>query len=150
MEQTENTQIEEKDTQEVESEQEKTFTQDEVNDIVEKRLARERKRLGAVFNDPREEELSKKEREYEQKKTLVDMREYILDNDKNMGLLQFVDLSKGIEEAKKMYGKLEEEFKKCIAEEVDKRLRGGKPIKKAPQETIVVEDSEKIREAFKL
>ena len=71
MENEQNTQLEEN-TPEVQNTQEemqdqqpqvRTFTQEDVNRIVENRLAKERKRLGALFNDPRENEISKKESE---------------------------------------------------------------------------------------
>lgn len=149
LENTQSNNVEEQNTIEVEDVQEvKTFTQEEVNKIVENRLARERKKLGAMFNDPRESELSKKESEMSLKETKLDMREYLLENNKNLNLLKFIDLSKGKEQALKSYEELEECFNAEIEKEISKRLRGAATLKKAPQAESI--DDEATRKAFKL
>lgn len=63
-----------KNTQAKEESVQKTFTQDEVNAIIEKRLARERKK-GEATENPRETELSEKEKELAQREKKLLLKE---------------------------------------------------------------------------
>ena len=57
--------------------EEKTFTQEEVNKIVEKRLNRERQRLASAMGpaDPREIELAERERRATERELRIDAAE---------------------------------------------------------------------------
>lgn len=111
----------------------KTFTQDEVNKIVEKRLNRERQKLAGMLGpaDPREQAL----REREQAITEKELRSFVSETFKNenlpvdvLELINYTDkesCEKSIELVRKVYTA-------NVQDAVEARLRGGKPIKKAP------------------
>lgn len=146
------TQLEEQNTVEVEEMQEetKTFTQEDVNKIVERRLARERSRLSSLFNDPRETEISKKEKELNIKETSLEMKKHLLDNNKNLDLMKLVDLSNGTEKAMESLANIEKVLNDLVVAEVEKRVRGTEPpLKKAPAQ-VSEEEINQIRKEMGL
>lgn len=127
--------------------EEKKFTQEEVNDIVEKRLNRERKKLAGVLSveDPREAELSKRERAVEIKEIKADMKgvlmEYGLPEDA-LELLDYTD-KESCDKSMEVLKKVADAARQAA---IDKLLAGGKPLKRAPENTA----DQTIRGAFGL
>lgn len=158
MEELETTQIEEQNTVEVEEKQDmetKTFTQEEVNKIVEKRLARERSKLSSLFNDPREVEISKKEKELDIKETNIEMQKHLINNQKSLDLMKLIDCSNGMEKAMESLETIENIINELALKQIDEKIKGGEPMKKAPQGSIDSLDQEdqedkKIRKAMGL
>ena len=114
---------------------EKTFTQEEVNKIVEKRLNRERQRLAGVFNsgDPREAALAERERALTEKELRIDARETFRTEglpEEVLDLLNYTD-KESCDQSVELVRKV---FMSNVEEAVNKRLRGEKPLKIAPQE----------------
>lgn len=135
MEETEHTQTEEENVH-------KTFTQEEVNTIVEKRLARE-KRKGEVTEESKEAELSKKEKElFQREKTLL-LKEKALGRDIPNELIELISF----ENEKDLDNKLnilEKYIKKANA---TIKITGAIPAKAG---SILNETYDPVKEAFKL
>ena len=73
----------------------KTFTQDEVDKIVEKRLARERQKfenqLREYTGSPIERELSKREREVTKRELMADARGFLEEQGRPIEILELLD-----------------------------------------------------------
>lgn len=129
-EQTERTGADQENREEV-----KTFTQEEVNKIVEKRLNRERQKFASVLHegDPREAALSEREQAVIEKELRVDAKEIFRKEklpEEALELLNYTDkesCDQSIELVRKV-------FKANVDAEVGKRLRGGTPPKRVPDE----------------
>ncbi len=125
----------------------KTFTQEEVNEIIEKRLNRERKKFTSMINadDPREHEL-------EERRHALDVREMRLDAleilekkglpAESLELLNYTDK----ESCERSIEILEKVINTGSQVAVNRILRGGPPIRKAP----VGEPRAGLRQAFGL
>lgn len=124
----------------------KTFTQEEVDKIVEKRLSRERKRLSLAMGpqDPKEAELDERERIVAKRELRLDAAEIFQQENlptEALELLNYTDkeaCEQSIELVRKIYGLR-------LQEAVDRRLWGGKPPKRAPEN-----DGQDLRKAFGL
>ena len=126
--------------------EDKTFTQDQVNEIVEKRLAKERRKYENIMKgmNPELAEIEEKNKELNEREMAFEAKQVL----KNMGLsddlLQFIDTTSKesvAESAAIIKGVIDE----CIATGVSDRLKGGPPLKLPPQG---LEDAE--RKAFGL
>lgn len=120
--------------QEDAGQQPRTFTQEDVDKIVENRLARERRRFSSVISgrDPRELELEERENAVRKREMQVTARAMLSEHglhDDALELLNYEDedkLQKSVELLKSI-------IDNSTRSQVDKVLRGGRPIKKAPE-----------------
>ncbi len=110
------------------AEEEKTFTQSEVDGLIEKRLARERKKLAknnSLDIETREKELNKRE-------LRADMRERLADADLSKDILDILDYTdeesctESLETIKRI---IDQEVKKQLAKH--QSIAGGAVMKKA-------------------
>lgn len=110
----------------------KTFTQKEVDDIVEKRLRRERKKFTGLLNgeDPRELELAEREKAVAIKEAQIEMRG-LLDSKKlpveALELLDYTD-KKSCEKSVEL---LEKIVKDAVETRISEVLRGGSPPRRS-------------------
>lgn len=102
-----------KNTQAKEESVQKTFTQDEVNAIIEKRLARERKK-GEATENPRETELSEKEKELAQREKKLLLKEKTIGRNIPNELIELISFENE-EELDKKLDVLEKYIKKANA-----------------------------------
>ena len=115
----------------------KTFTQEEVNKIVEKRLNRERQRLAAAMGPqtPKEMELAERERAVTEKELRLDAAETFRQEHlpaEALELLNYNDkdsCEQSIELVRRVYTQ-------NVQEAVSQRLRGGAPLKRPPEDNI--------------
>ena len=112
----------------------KTFTQEEVNKIVEKRLNRERQRLAAMGpQTPKEMELAERERAVTEKELRLDAAETFRQEQlpaEALELLNYNDkesCEQSIELVRRVYTQ-------NVQEAVNRRLRGGVPLKRPPED----------------
>lgn len=110
----ENTQTEENTTETAGQQEERTFTQEEVNEIVQKRLARERERAGAGT------ETTDKERLLEERELKVMAKEVLLNEGLPSSLADVLKFSdeKTLKEAIETIKNLEDKPQKAWAEKV--------------------------------
>ncbi len=128
---------------------EKTFTQDEVNRIVEKRLNRERSRLNGLLkeDDPREAALADRERAVAIKELQADAREALAAKGipaEALELLNYTDkesCDKSIEAIKKLMDAVTRKTAETF-------LKGGPPLKLGP--STLDEPADEIKRAFGL
>ena len=128
--------------------QDKTFTQEEVDKIVEKRLSRERKKLASALGDPdpREQAVIERERAVEIKELRAEASTAL--NDKGipleaLELLNYTDketCDKSIETLVEVYTAMQRKNAAVL-------LRGGRPIKRA---SSTGGEAESLRKAFGL
>lgn len=128
--------------------EEKTFTQDEVNAMIEKRLARERKKVSNIISgkDPKELELDEREKTVTKREMQVTARTLLTENgipDEALEILNYESEEKLQESIKLLRGIINTSTERQIFD----RLKGGKPLKKAPQGDPAVET---LRDAFGL
>jgi hypothetical protein len=114
---------------------EKIFTQEDVDSIVEKRLARERKKYQSILDgkDPREMEIEERERNVAVKELQADVKEKFREKRlplEAMELLNYTDK----ESCDKSIEVLETVINVVKNEGIASILKGGAPIKKAPAE----------------
>ena len=111
------------------------FTQEEVNKIVEKRLSRERQKLAGVIgsDDPREIALAERERAVSEKELRLDTAETFRREGLPMEALDLINYTDK-EQCEQSIELVRKVFSMNVQEAVEKRLRGGKPLKKAPDE----------------
>lgn len=110
----------------------KTFTQEEVDKIVEKRLNRERKKFSSLLNgdDLREAEFAERERALEIKELKADAKGILAEKGLSMEALELLNYTDK-ESCTKSIEALEIVVKAASQARVESILRGGKPIKKA-------------------
>ena len=129
-------------------EKEKTFTQEEVDKIVEKRLNRERKKFSSLLNgnDPREAELEERERAITEKELRLEALEVFTKEqlpEDMLDLLNYTDK----ESCEKSIELVRRTFSLNVQAEVNRRLRGDAPMRKAPEPESA---DEAVRNAFGL
>lgn len=127
---------------------EKTFTQDEVNRIVEKRLNRERSRFNGLLReeDPREAALADREKAVAIKELQADAREALASKGipaEALELLNYTD-KESCDKSIEAIGKLMDAVTKKTAE---KFLKGDAPPKKGPS---TLDETDAIKAAFGL
>lgn len=110
----------------------KTFTQDEVNDIVEKRLNRERKKFSHMVNggDPKELELAERERALDERELRIDMKDVVKSKNLPDSVLDYLDY-KDRESCEKSLEVLEKIVGECVRARLFERLKGDPPPTKA-------------------
>lgn len=118
------------------NESERSYSEEDVNRIVEKRLARERRKYAELIagnGDDRETKLLEREKAVTTRELKADAREKLaaagLPVAESLELLDYTD-SDACEASIK---KLKAAFDKAISEKISATLRGGPAIKKAPQ-----------------
>lgn len=111
---------------------EKTFTQKEVVEIVEKRLRRERKKFTGLLNgdDPREIELAEREKAVAIRETRAEVRGLLDTKGLPAEALELLDYTDK-DACEKSIEVLEEIVKNAVAAKVSNVLRGGEPPKRA-------------------
>lgn len=125
----------------------KTFTQEEVDKIVEKRLNRERKKFSSLLNgdDPREAELAERERALEIKELRADAKGILAEKGLPMEALELLNYTDK-ESCEKSIEALEAVVKTASQARVEFLLRGGKPMKKGP--STLEEPADPLRNVF--
>lgn len=124
----------------------KTFSQDEVNEIVEKRLIRERRKYASIPGlDPKEVEIAEREQTLVERELKFNARETFKENGLPMEFLELLDYTNK-DSCDKAIELVQAAFAANVQTEVEKRLRGGAPLKRAPSG----EPSADIRGAFGL
>ena len=132
--------------EQTETVEEKTFTQEQVNEIVETRLAKERRKYENIMKgmNPELAEIEEKNRDLNEREMIFEAKQVL----KNMGLsedlLQFINTSSKesvAESAAIIKGVIDEH----ITVGVEDRLKGGPPPKSPPQA-----EDDAIRRAFGL
>ena len=111
----------------------KTFTQEEVDRIIEKRLNRERKKFSSLLNgdDLREIELAEREKALEIKELRADAKGTLAEKGLPMAALELLNYTDK-ESCEKSIEALETVVKAASQARIESLLRGGKPIKKGP------------------
>lgn len=128
----------------------KTFTQDEVDKIVEKRLARERQKfenqLREYTGSPIERELSKREREVTKRELMADARSFLEEQGRPIEILELLDYTDE-ESCAESLKKVLVAFNKASEKFINNRLRGKKPPKDGYANNCV---TDAFRQAFGL
>ena len=140
----------------------KTFTQEEVDKIVQGRLAKERKSWERHLEEQKTEaeklaNMSEKEKKaYQEKKRIEDLdaREAEITKRELTAQAKIQLADKGIptelaeilnfkdaESCKKSIEIVEKAFQQAVAKAVDEKIKGGKPMKKAPSSAEITLDS---------
>lgn len=114
--------------------QAKTFTQDEVDNIIEKRLARERKKFSGILagKEPRELELDEREKVVKKREMQINARTLLTEQgipEEAMELLNYEDDEKLQESIETLKNVIDNSSNKRL----EKILKGGNPLKKAPE-----------------
>lgn len=132
---------------EPEAGEEKTFTQEEVNKIVEKRLNRERQKFASVLNqdDPREAALAERERAVMARELRIDATETFLKEGLPAELLDLLNYTDK-ESCEQSIELVRHTYMANVNAAVERRLMGGKPPRRPPQE----EPADALRGAFGL
>ena len=127
--------------------EEKTFTQEEVNKIVEKRLNRERQKFASVLNqdDPREAALAERERAVMARELRIDATETFLKEGLPAELLDLLNYTDK-ESCEQSIELVRHTYMANVNAAVERRLMGGKPPRRPPQE----EPADALRGAFGL
>lgn len=128
--------------------EEKTFTQEEVDKIVEKRLSRERKKFTSLLNGetPKEIELSEREKAVELKELRLDMGELLKSKNLPAEALELLDYTNR-KSCEKSIDVLKSIVDQAALELVNRSLRGSEPPKKS---TVYPGTAETVRNAFGL
>lgn len=126
----------------------KTFTQEEVNKIVENRLNRERRKLSSALigEDPREAELAEREKAVLKKELQAEARAWIANKGlppESLDLLDYLDK----ESCNKSLEKLEAVINEAVQARIGAVVKGGAPMKKAPESK---DQDAALRAAFRL
>lgn len=127
----------------------KTFTQEEVDKIVEKRLNRERKKFTSMLEgkDPKQMELEERENAVTKKELQLEVRDKINEKGWPSELYEFLNYTDK-ESCEKSIETLDDLISAAVNLEMEKRLIGGKPIKKG--QNSLEETSDSLRNAFGL
>ncbi len=128
----------------------KTFTQEEVDKIVEKRLNRERKKFSSLLNgdDPREADLAERERLLTIKELQVDAKGALAEKGLPMEALELLNYTDK-ESCDKSIEALETVIRAAVQKKVESFLVGGKLPKKARPNSLE-EPVDGLRDAFGL
>lgn len=115
--------------------QERLFTQKDVNEIIEKRLSRERKKIQGTLAglDPKEAEMETRQQMLEERERRLDAKILFREEglpEEALELLNYEDK----ESCDKTIELVRTVFQANVNREVERRLCGGKPIKKAPED----------------
>lgn len=126
----------------------KTFTQEEVDKIVEKRLNRERKKFSSILSgeDPRETELAERERAVAVKELQAEVKEVLRQKNLPLEALELLNYTDK-EACDKSIELLENVVKIARQAGIDQLLKGGAPLKRAPSQ---MEPDMAMRNAFGL
>lgn len=123
----------------------KNFSQEDVNKIVNERLARERKKYASMFqDDERSTELEERERNLTIRERKLDCKELFKEKGLPCGLMDLVNYNSK-EEYEKSISLIEESFRESLEHSVNNRLRGNG----APRMGMSVAGGDVIRQAFR-
>lgn len=111
----------------------KTFTQEEVDKIVEKRLNRERRKFSSMINgeDPREADLEEREKALAVRELQADAKATLAEKRLPMEALELLNYTDK-ESCDSSIEALEKVVIAATQERIDRVLRGGAPPKKGP------------------
>lgn len=132
----------------------KTFTQEQVDNIVKGRIAKERKAWEKHLEDQqteakkleemtekekkayqdkkREDELTQREKEITKRELTATAKETLAEKGISLGLAQFLDYSNA-ENCQKSIEELTKVFNEAVEKAVNEKIKGGKPFKRAPE-----------------
>lgn len=130
---------------------EKTFTQREVDEIVEKRLRRERKKFTGILNgeDPREVELAERERAVAIKEARIEMRSLLDSRKLPVEALELLDYTDK-ESCEKSIDTLEKIINAAVETRISDVLRGGNPPRRSSTSSCLNGGADGVRSAFGL
>ena len=131
--------------------EERKFTQQEVNAIIEKRLKRERERMNALVNgqDPAVVDIQTREKAVTARELRIEAKEQLLNKGLPVELLDVLNYENK-ESCEASINKLEAIFNKSVADTIDAKLRGGAPMKKAPQDASSYDLDDALAQEFGL
>lgn len=130
-------------------EAERTFTQDEVNDIVQKRLAKERERLSKVFQEEKQlSELEERERNILKRELRADAIEELSKRKLSARLADLLDYSSQ-EEMQKSLDEVTAIFQSALSDKIRPMARQTTPFEGMGGSSMNTSDSA-IRKAFNL
>lgn len=131
-------------------EEERRFTQDEVNDIVQKRLARERERLSKVFQEEKQlSELEERERNILKRELRANAIEELHRRDLSPRLADLLDYSSE-EELQKSMDEVTSIFRSALSDKLRPRARQSIPFEGMGGSGINASSDAAIRKAFNL
>lgn len=108
--------------------EEKTFTTEEVNEIVQRRLAREREKLSKAFQEgTKESDLDERERKILKRELRADVVESLAENHMPAGLADLVNYDSK-EDCEKSLGMISAVFNQAVNEAVKGKARQTTPI----------------------
>ena len=123
----------------------KTFTQEEVDKIIQKRLTREREKLTKAFEEgTRESDLDERERNITRRELKADTLERLAESGMPLGLAELIDYSSK-EECEKSIVTVSKVFNAAVNEAVKAKARQA-----TPKEGYVGLKSDPLARAFKL
>ena len=113
--------------------EQKTFTQEEVDGIVEKRLARERKKFSGMLagKDPKELELDEREKAVAKKEMRLSVRSTLSEYEISEEALELLNYENE-EKLQESIEILRNAINAAVERRVHDLLKGGRPLKKAP------------------
>jgi len=148
------------------SETKKTFTQEEIDNIVKGRLAKERKNWEKELSDKqteaeklasmtekekkayqdkkREDDLNKREAAIVKRELTAQAKSTLADKGLAPALSDFLDYTDA-DSCNKSIDKLQEVFQAAVEKAVDERLKGGKTLKKVPDNETQALQAEMLR-----
>lgn len=123
----------------------KTFTQEEVDKIIQKRLTREREKITKAFEEgTRESDLDERERNITKRELKADTLERLAKNGMPLGLAELIDY-RSKEECEKSITTVSKVFNAAVNEAVKAKAR-----QSTPREGYVGLKSDPLAEAFKV
>ncbi len=127
----------------------KTFTQEEVDKIVEKRLNRERKKFTNMLEgkDPKQMEIEERETAVSKRELQLEIRDRIKEKGWPSEIYEFLNYTDK-ESCEKSIEALDKLISAAVNLEVEKRLIGSAPLRKGP--STLDEPSDTLRNAFGL
>lgn len=130
--------------------EERRFTQDEVNDIVQKRLAKERERLSKVFQEEKQlSELEERERNILKRELRADAIEELHRRDLSPRLADLLDYSSE-EELQKSMDEVTTIFRSALSDKIRPRARQSTPPEGMGGSGMNTSSDAAIRKAFNL
>lgn len=128
---------------EPESQQEKKYTDAEVDRIIARKIAAERKRMSKLFNEEQaENELEIRERNVLRRELMADAKDTLVDQGLPSSLANLMDYSDK-DSFDKSFKEVTEIFRTAVAREVKNSLRGN-----APRVGTPLGEDTNLREAF--
>lgn len=132
-----------------ESTEEKTFTQDQVNKIVEERLLRQKNKYENMMKgmSPEAAELEERGKDLAKREALFEAKQMLLEKGLPLELIDMVKVDDP-EKVAESVNAVKSIFDKAIEIGVNEKLKGSTPLKDAPRD--IGSDEDAVRAAFGL